>query len=103
MPSLFIGHGSPMNAVAEADFMPDWARRDARVGESAQVAVATREHHPPLLYIAGLRFADESPALSADEFDRGSIGVRRVSYGLTVSLQRTLPSHLFFQPTLNHA
>jgi 4,5-DOPA dioxygenase extradiol len=53
-----------------------------RAGESANLAVPTREHYLPLLYVVGTRFEDETPSFHTEGFDWGSISMRSVSYGM---------------------
>jgi 4,5-DOPA dioxygenase extradiol len=48
---------------------------------AARLAVPTREHFYPLLYVLGLREASEEPHFFADQVTLGSISMRSVRYG----------------------
>jgi 4,5-DOPA dioxygenase extradiol len=48
---------------------------------AARLAVPTREHFYPLLYIMGLREESEEPRFFADQVTLGSISMRSVRYG----------------------
>jgi 4,5-DOPA dioxygenase extradiol len=48
---------------------------------AARLAVPTREHFYPLLYILGLREANEEPRFFADQVTLGSLSMRSVHYG----------------------
>jgi 4,5-DOPA dioxygenase extradiol len=48
---------------------------------AARLAVPTREHYYPLLYILGLREEHEEPQFFADQVTLGSISMRSVRYG----------------------
>jgi 4,5-DOPA dioxygenase extradiol len=48
---------------------------------AARLAVPTREHFYPLLYVIGLRETSEEPHFFADQVTLGSISMRSVRYG----------------------
>ena len=49
MPAMFIGHGTPMNALETNRYAEAW-QRAARA-----IPIPTPEHYLPLLYIPGLQ------------------------------------------------
>jgi 4,5-DOPA dioxygenase extradiol len=52
------------------------------IDAAAKLAVPTREHYLPLLYVSGTRYEEEAPIFHTEAFDWGSISMRSVSYGL---------------------
>lgn len=48
MPVLFLGHGSPMNAIEENEFVQGFRRI------SSEIEIPTPEHYLPLLYALAL-------------------------------------------------
>ena len=70
MPLLFIGHGSPMNAIEENQFVKGW--RDA------VQSIPTPEHYNPLLYILGLKEENEEIEFFNDELVMGSISMTSI-------------------------
>ena len=49
MPVLFLGHGSPMNAIEENEFVQGFRRI------SSEIKIPTPEHYLPLLYAMALQ------------------------------------------------
>jgi 4,5-DOPA dioxygenase extradiol len=49
-------------------------------GDSAKLAVPTDEHYLPLLYIAGVKHADDNMQFLTENFDLGSLSMRSVIY-----------------------
>jgi 4,5-DOPA dioxygenase extradiol len=55
--------------------------RFPEASRAARLAVPTREHFYPLLYILGLRGENEEPQFFADQISLGSLSMRSVRYG----------------------
>lgn len=51
-----------------------------RAGESAKLAVPSDEHYLPLLYIAAIRYTDDTMHFLTENFDLGSLSMRSVIY-----------------------
>jgi 4,5-DOPA dioxygenase extradiol len=100
---LILGSGNIVHnlRLAGQSETPEWATafdayvRDAIVrndidalaqiehaGNAARIAVPTREHYLPMLYIVAARFENEAAQFHTEQFDWGSISMRSVSYGL---------------------
>jgi 4,5-DOPA dioxygenase extradiol len=74
MPTLFIGHGNPMNAIEETVYAAAWR-------EAARLSIPTIEHYLPLLYILALQQPDEPVSFFAEGLPLGSISMRSVRIG----------------------
>lgn len=75
MPVIFVGHGSPMNAIEENEFTQGWR-------EAARSAVPTPEHYSPLLYVLALADEGETVSIFNDRVTMGSISMMCVAFGL---------------------
>ena len=73
MPALFIGHGSPMNAIEETCYSEAW--------RSVAASIPTNEHYLPLLYILALQQPGEPVSFFAEGVPLGSISMRSVRIG----------------------
>jgi len=65
MPVLFVGHGSPMNAIEENEFSLTWRE----IGEK----LPTPDHYLPMLYALALRQKGEPLAYFNDKPLAGSL------------------------------
>ncbi len=82
MPAIFIGHGNPMNALADNDFTRAWfACGGALPRPSAVLSVPTPDHYLPLLYIIALQNKDEPVSYPVEGFDGGTVSMLAVRIG----------------------
>ena len=107
MPALFIGHGSPMNAIEDTVYTAAWREVAASIpeanipvvqisldrsrspgfyyklnlGKAANLAVPTNEHYLPLLYVLGMQQPNEPVSFFAEGLPLGSISMRSVKVG----------------------
>jgi aromatic ring-opening dioxygenase catalytic subunit (LigB family) len=104
MPALFLGHGSPMNAIQENSFTHGW-RTVAKdlpapnailcisalwettgtfvtgMGKAFQRSIPTPEHYLPLLYTLGLKDRNEAVSIFHDRTVMGSISMTSIRIG----------------------
>jgi aromatic ring-opening dioxygenase catalytic subunit (LigB family) len=93
MPVLFIGHGSPMNAIEDSEFSRAWAEVArslpkpkaiidyTKLGRSARLSVPTLDHYLPLLYVLGAQDKTDGVGFFADKVTLGSMSMRSVRLG----------------------
>ena len=77
MPVLFVGHGSPMNAIEENEFTKGWAT------QALKLAIPTPEHFLPLLYTLALKEREEEIRFFNDKAVMGSLTMTSVLIGKT--------------------
>jgi aromatic ring-opening dioxygenase catalytic subunit (LigB family) len=75
MPVLFIGHGSPMNAIEDNPFRRSWEALGQRFGKDWHPSF---EHFLPLFYAIGATQAGDRPKFFNDQFQLGAISMRSV-------------------------
>lgn len=106
MPVLFVGHGSPMNAIEDNEFSQAWAAAGRalpaptatlcvsahwetagvmvnydRLGPDAAHSIPTNEHYLPLLYALALQQPGEPVRFFAAEVVMGSVSMRSLHIG----------------------
>ncbi len=102
MPVLFIGHGSPMNAIEHNEFTKNWNAlgkdvqrvKDAidqqlpdklinykSMSSAAQLAVPSTEHYLPLLHAIAVRKPDEPIHYFNDSPVMGSLTMTSIRIG----------------------
>jgi 4,5-DOPA dioxygenase extradiol len=106
MSVLFVGHGSPMNAIEDNEYSWPWrgtaldlaVEYDQQVkqwllegndeaiihherhGKSVLLSVNSAEHYLPLLYILGLKEGNEPISFFAEKLWGGSLSMRCVRF-----------------------
>ena len=73
MPALFVGHGSPMNAIENNDYQD--VINYQRAGKSLESAFFTPEHFYPLLYVLGASKEDDRLSIYNDSCMMGSLSM----------------------------
>ena len=90
MPALFVGHGSPMQAIEPSQHTAVWAQLGRELPRPRAIlcisahwytrgsGVTTPEHYLPLLYVLGAGTAADAVTLPTDGIELGSISMLSV-------------------------
>jgi len=86
MPVLFLGHGSPMNAIDANELMKTYFLNDdhqgliqyRKQGTAFDLAIPTPEHYLPLIYALALKEKNDKIALFNNALVGGSLAMASV-------------------------
>ena len=88
MPTIFFGHGNPMNALQCNAYTEGWAAIGAKIprpkealDRDAMLAASSHDHYLPLLYVIAPRREGEGVTFLVEGIDGGSVSMLTVQIG----------------------